>query len=120
MNEPLYSRRPDVLWRSTDDRVLLRPVGRGGLITITGSGTFLWELLATPTSLPDLVTRMAMRYQVESDAVEEPVATALTDLENAGVVEIRNGRSTDCASTSNGRSDAAAMPRQRPAAEGSR
>ncbi len=122
MSRPLYSRRPDVLWRSTNDRVLLRPVGRGGLITITGSGTFLWELLATPTSLPDLVARMATRYQVEPDVVEEPVTTALADLENAGVVEKRHGdgRSTNHASVPNGRSNVAAMPRQRPAAEGSR
>ena len=113
MTEPLYSRRPDVLWRTTDSRVLLRPVEHGGLITITGSGTFLWELLESPISFDDLVTCMAMHYHVDPDVVSEPVAAALADLENASVVNRQDGDPDP-----NGMSTCSVVPRQRPAAEG--
>lgn len=114
MSEPLYSRRPDVLWRTTDSRVLLRPVEHGGIITITGSGTFLWELLERPISFGDLVTCIAMHYHVDPDVVTEPVATALADLENASVISRHNGDPNP-----NGMSTCSVVPRQRSVTEGS-
>lgn len=83
---PLYSRSPDVLWRSAGDRVLLRSLDRTVLMILDGSGTLLWKLLADPISFDDLVAGMTDYYQVDIDLVSGPVARALDDLERANLV----------------------------------
>ena len=81
-----YSRSPDVLWRATVDRVVLRPLHGDGLVSLTGSGTTLWELLATPIGFDDLVARMADHYGVGADEVRDSVATAIADMERVHLV----------------------------------
>lgn len=81
-----YSRSPDVLWRATTDRVVMRPLHGGGLVSLTGSGTTLWALLGAPISFDELVAGMAEHYQVDVDVVRDSVATALADLERVHLV----------------------------------
>jgi hypothetical protein len=86
MRTVLYSRSPDVLWRATTDRVVLRALHGGGLVSLTGSGTTLWQLLGAPIGFEDLVAAMASHYGVGVEVVRDSVATALADLERVHLV----------------------------------
>jgi hypothetical protein len=66
--------------------VVLRPLDADGLVSLTGSGTTLWALLATPTSFDDLVEAMAAHYGVGVEVVHDSVATALADMERVNLV----------------------------------
>jgi hypothetical protein len=85
----VYSRSRDVLWRNAGDRVVLRRVDGGTLISIEGSGTVLWSLLANPTTFDDLVAGMVAHFGIDVDAMSDAVATALEDLDRAGLVSHR-------------------------------
>jgi hypothetical protein len=82
----LYCRSGDVLWRNAGNRVVLRRLDGDSLISLEGSGTLLWTLLATPISFDDLVAAMASHYAVDLDMVSDSVERVLADLEESGLV----------------------------------
>lgn len=82
----LYFRSRDVLWRNAGDRVVLRRLDGGELVSLEGSGTLLWKLLEKPISLDDVVVEMATHYGVDVAMVREAVTKAIDELEAVGLV----------------------------------
>jgi hypothetical protein len=81
-----YQRAPDVLWRRTADRVLLAPPGEGEMVSLSGTGVALWELLAEPSDLDRLATRLAVAYRADEHVVAMDVLPVLRDLARRGFV----------------------------------
>jgi hypothetical protein len=83
--DAVWRRRDDVLWRRTLDAVLLFPPGADEPLTVAGSGALVWDLLAEPATLTELVDALASVYGDDPDTravIERDVATLLTDLEH--------------------------------------
>lgn len=80
-----YQRAPGVLWRRTPTAALVRSLdGRGW--DLGGSGLALWDELAEPRTLAELVERMLERYEGDSTEVADDVRAAIRSLLADGVV----------------------------------
>jgi hypothetical protein len=69
-----------VLWRRTADRVLLLPATEGELVSLTGTGVVLWDLLAEPTDADELCRTLASVYGADPRIVATDIAPVLEDL----------------------------------------
>jgi hypothetical protein len=54
-------------------------------------GGRIWELLAQPTSVPTLVSRLVSEYDIESDICELQVSLFLQQMESEGLVQVKRG-----------------------------
>lgn len=75
-----YRRATEVLWRRTADRVLLLPATEGELVSLTGTGVVLWDLLAEPTDEGELCRTLASVYGADPGIVATDIAPVLEDL----------------------------------------
>jgi hypothetical protein len=82
-----YSRGKRVLWRKAADRILLLPATDGELVSLTGTGVALWELLTEPIELSDLSAVMATAFAVEPHVIAADLLPILEDLTRRGLVE---------------------------------
>lgn len=85
-----YSRGKRVLWRQAADRVLLLPATDGELVSLTGTGVALWELLTEPLELGDLSAVMATAFDVDPELIAADLLPILEDLTRRGLVEAVN------------------------------
>jgi hypothetical protein len=83
-----YSRGKRVLWRQAADRVLLLPATDGELVSLTGTGVALWELLVEPVELSELSAVMATAYHTDPQVIAADVLPLLEDLARRGLVEV--------------------------------
>jgi hypothetical protein len=83
-----YSRAERVLWRQATDRVLLLPATDGELVSLTGTGVALWELLTEPIELSELSAVMGAAYNTDPQVVEADLLPLLEDLARRGLVQV--------------------------------
>lgn len=77
-----YQRATDVLWRRASDRVLLLPCGEGDreVVSLSGTGVVLWDLLADRASMDDLTSTLAVAFGADPVVVATDIAPVLDDL----------------------------------------
>jgi hypothetical protein len=54
------------------------------------TGSLVWRLLETPTTLADLVVAVAQKYNVERQRAEQDVKQFVNDMRSVGLVEVPN------------------------------
>jgi len=82
-----YRRVTQVLWRRTADRVMLLPVPEGELISLSGTGVVLWDLLAAPASEQDLASTLAQVFGEAPERVAADIRPVLDDLVERRLIE---------------------------------
>jgi hypothetical protein len=85
--ETAWRRRAAVLWRRTLNAVVLLPVEGGEVLTLVGTGTEIWELLAEPRTLESLVAVLADAHAADPAVVSADVAPVLDRLVEVGALE---------------------------------
>lgn len=92
-NDPsagVWVRRPETLWRTAGDTVALLPDGQEARpLVVAGSAAMLWELLAAPVSLGELVGELARRYGADRAVIERDLLPVLEQLCSSGAIERR-------------------------------
>jgi len=83
-----YRRRPDVLWRRSLDSVVLLPAGSDDVITVSGTGADVWDLLETERSIEGLVGLLCEHYRGDPAIVALDVEQLVADLAGRGVLEV--------------------------------
>ncbi len=73
-------RRPDVVWRLGPDRVLVRRIGEEGL-DLMGAAALVWIALDRPQPIA------ALEDELRASAGDVDVASAVSELVSAGVIE---------------------------------
>ena len=58
-----------------------------GIITINGSGTFLWEKLAEGASKSELLDAMLSEYNIDSETAKKDIDEFISKLEKANLVD---------------------------------
>jgi hypothetical protein len=77
---PRYVRTHDVLTREVETAILLlRPKG-GDVLSLSGAGTAIWDLLRRPMTLDDLVHSLAERYHVAPEDIVNDVRDTVDSL----------------------------------------
>lgn len=83
----VWTRRADVLWRTTADRVLLLAPEADEVVTVSGPGVAVWLLLDQPQGFDDLVVHLSDLYGAEQARVAEDLDPLLADLADRRLVE---------------------------------
>lgn len=81
-DQRLIERAPSALWREALDGVLVLTPHRPEPDHISTPGEILWSLLASPSTIDDLVTDLAGRFDIDGDVIRadvEPVLAALLE-----------------------------------------
>jgi Coenzyme PQQ synthesis protein D (PqqD) len=87
-----YGRSDRVLWRRGFQSVLLLQPGRHEVVSLSGAGTALWELLATPRTVAEAADRLSGEYGVPADQVATDIAGVLEDLAKREILYRRESR----------------------------
>ena len=88
-----YIRSEGVVSRLIGGEMLVVPV-RGGvgdlasIYSFNEIGTMIWEALASPTSLEELVDLIEREYPVSREQIWQDVALFLSDIRSAGLLAI--------------------------------
>jgi hypothetical protein len=61
-------------------------------VSLSGAGTALWELLATPRTVAEAADRLASEYGVPADQVATDIASVLEDLAKREILDRRESR----------------------------
>ena len=78
-----------VLTRQLDDAILVRARGAGSVHSLSGAGTEIWRLLATPMTVDELVAGLSEVFGIRSDDIGDDVRRILDDLVRARLVRRR-------------------------------
>lgn len=84
-------RNPDFLMREVADTVVVVPVGAAtakfpGMITLNGTGAFLWQQLEQEQTLDSLTAAMVENYEVSEDVARADVRSFLDRLVPTGAI----------------------------------
>src|SRR5271166_4443078 len=80
-----WVRGAGTLWRKAGDTVVLLPeTGEGQApLVVSGSAALLWELLAHPVTLSELVAQLSAVYEVKAPEIESDLEPVLAGLHAA-------------------------------------
>lgn len=84
-------RNPDFLLREVADTTVVVPVGAAtqsfaGMITLNGSGAFLWEQLAREQTVSSLADALVAQYEVTREAACADVEKFIAQLMPTGAI----------------------------------
>ena len=82
----IWQRRGDVCWRRTLDAVIIIPSAADEPITLPDTGAAVWDLLAEPMTLDELVGTLSDVYGADPQTVERDVGALLLELEAHAVI----------------------------------
>jgi hypothetical protein len=70
-------------------QTVMMSIPRGKYFAIDGTGQRIWECLAEPASIGEIVDRLVQEYDVERDQCETEVIAFVGDLIESGLTEER-------------------------------
>ncbi len=81
-----WRRSESTLWRRTLDGVVVLPEGALSPLVLRGPAARIWELLAQPLNVAELLDAIAAVYAVDGDTVADEVGWAVGQLADAGAL----------------------------------
>jgi len=84
-----FEQATSVLSRELDHTILIRSRGAGSVHSLTGAGAVIWRLLATPTTIDELLARLSELFDISSSDIGDDVRRTLDDLVRARLVRRR-------------------------------
>ena len=84
-------RNPDFLLKNVAGKQVLVPVGKAaaafpGMITINGSGKFIWELLSEDKSIDQVVEAITVQYEIDAETAKKDVTIFVDRLRTAKAI----------------------------------
>ncbi len=86
MTTTLLQQHPDVVDAEVDDERVLLHCTTGVYYGLNPVGSYLWPLLATPTSVDELAQRVADHFDVAADICRPDVEAFLAHLSENGLL----------------------------------
>ncbi len=86
-SKALYRRNTDILSANVDDDLVMMSIQAGNYYNIGGVGTFIWELLAQPRSMDELVEAVMAAYDVGRDRCAADIDGFLQELIGLKLIE---------------------------------
>ena len=81
-------RSAEPLTARVDDEVVMLDTRQGCYFGLDRTGAAIWDLLDTPRSVEDLCRALVERYDVPPETCRAEVVSFLTELADAGLVEV--------------------------------
>ena len=83
----MYMRSADILAANVDGELVMMSMEAGNYYSIGGIGTLVWELLAEPKSMDELVDNVVADYDVERERCAADVAVFVDELLGLKLIE---------------------------------
>ena len=83
----IYRRKADILSASVDNDLVMMSLQAGNYYNIGGVGTFIWEMLAQPRSMDELVHGVMADYDVERERCAADVGAFVQELVRLKLIE---------------------------------
>ena len=83
---PVYVRSSQPLQAEVDGEIVMLDPASSKYFGLADTGARIWELLAEPKSVNDLVAALTAEYEVDDDTCRTQVTTFLDTLGAAGLV----------------------------------
>ncbi|OZB96630.1 lasso peptide biosynthesis PqqD family chaperone [Paenibacillus sp. XY044] len=91
----VISQSPGYLVSDMDGEKVMLSIETGKYYNLGQIGGRIWELIASPTSLTDLVDQLVEEYDIGSETCEQQVHPFLNRLAAEGLIQVRNGHELD-------------------------
>jgi hypothetical protein len=88
IEDPSIVRAAGALWRAGDFGVVVLGTRRDDPLTLAGTGVAVWDALAEPLQVHQLVDRLAVQFGAEPALVAGDLAPVLDGLVADGVLEV--------------------------------
>ena len=82
-----YVRNPDLVATDMDGETVMMSVDHGRYFGIGGVGNLVWQLLAEPVLMSEVVMRVCAEYEVEEAACTADMAAFFSKLANFGLIK---------------------------------
>ena len=83
----VYRRNSDILAANVDDDLVMMSIQAGNYYNIGGVGTCIWELLAAPRTMDELIDGVVSEYDVERERCASDVGAFVQDLIRLKLIE---------------------------------
>lgn len=81
-----FIRNPQVSWRPMGDDCVLLHLETGYYYTLNPVGRFIWDLLASPLQMAEVIARVTDEYDVDGKTAGADVEEILTDLAQENLI----------------------------------
>ncbi|QQS53241.1 MAG: PqqD family protein [Candidatus Competibacteraceae bacterium] len=85
-SSPLLTRNPNLVAADIDGDLVMMSVEQGEYFGITGVGSRVWKLLATPTTVADITRVICAEYAVEEAQCQADMQGFVEELIQLGLV----------------------------------
>lgn len=87
MSHDVPSRADGSAWRMVDGEMIVVSATTANILSLNGTGAFVWERLDGETSIEAIAAELAETYEVTQDEAEEHVSEFLGSLRDEGLVK---------------------------------
>lgn len=84
----LITRNPNQVAAEIDGDLVMMNIGQGEYYGITGVGSRIWELLATPATVADIVRVICTEYDVEEAQCQADTQAFVEELIKLGLASV--------------------------------
>lgn len=89
-SDTLISRNPAQVFSKIDGQVVMLNVKKEAYYTLNDMGSAVWEEIANPRKLEDLIRTFTEGYEVTFEKCRDEMIPFLSELHEAGIVIIEN------------------------------
>ena len=86
--DTIVARRSDILEAEVDAEIVALDVEAGNCYGFNKVGSRIWNILAEPGSVGDIVSRLTAVYDVDAQTCEQQVLELLEELRGQGLVRV--------------------------------
>ena len=84
----VVTRSPDVFCAAVGDELVMMDVDSGTFYVLDEISTLIWERLAAPTLVSDLLVDIRERYEVGSEQCQVEVLTLLEQMRDSSLIRV--------------------------------
>jgi hypothetical protein len=86
--ESVVSQIEDIVASDIDDEKVMMSVEKGNYYSLDPVGSRVWELIAKPVKVTDLIDALILRYDVDRKTCEQDVLAFLEELHADGILQV--------------------------------
>lgn len=83
-----FQRNPDLIATDMDGDTVMMSIERGEYYGISGVGSRVWELLASPVSMTDIVQTICNEFEVDESTCQADMAHFIEDMQGHGLISV--------------------------------
>jgi len=84
---PTYTRSPDLIATEMDGDIVMMSLEKGSYFGLDGVGGAIWELMASPVTLDEIVGNLVARFEIEEEVCRADAQAFVEDLVDNGLAE---------------------------------